>query len=469
LWSAFATLPELTRLFGEGRVQWDARQAETSTDAASAIVSLGSDRGIDAFDRVAVVQRLGQASLAVPVGRFAVAERPEVRLIVDFDRWLRRVEREVARPPGSILSALRRARRTQWELTQRGGALRLSTFLTAVAEVESAIARSAGAQARIPPATGPGADTLAPALSDGTAEMAVALALASLRDPAPRRLEGPGDQTPTDRVRTSHSLRACLTPVRLRAGRWEWTNDKPAPVEGLGRRRLADVLAEVLAFRSRKTSDDGGAAAGIVLRGVAPWFVFGWPVPGHLAAALAAGGLDHARVARLLAGLLLLDWEYAAPPQSGLLTDAPSAAVWVAAIPVAPAQGLLAPFFSPRPVQLRASGATSAHTDVRLRPEAGWARLLASDRAADVVRAALRRLRTAGLAPALGVHNVAGRPASGAMRGGDLSVTAGIRGPDVAAAVLVHRRPADYRCALTCTIVRPSTPIGEEPPDDRDP
>lgn len=461
LWSEPATLPELARLFGEGRVQWDGRQAQTSTDAAAAIVTLGSDRGIRAFERVAVAQRLGQSSLASPVGRVAVVERPEVRHIVALDRWLRKVERELSQPPAAIASAVRGARRAQWQLTQHGGATRLADVFTAVARVEAAVGRSSSARKRIDPVQGPKAGAVVGVLADGTPEVAGALALASLRDRVLPQTANGGERPGA----ALHSLRACLTRATLIKRRWEWTTDRPAPIPGLGLRPTDRVLAEVLALRSQVTGDAPGDDASVVLKGVAPWFVVGWPLSVTVVSLLADGLLDWNRIADRLRGFMLLDWEYASPPTPGLGWN-PGSAASVGC--VVPAHRVLAPFFSPGPVDLAQMREQAKH-DIRLRPEPGWARLLASDRTTEVMHAALRRLRTAGFTPAVGLHPVTpgGSRHSGA-RWGVLSLTAGSYGPALASALLVHMSGRAYHSALGRTVL-PTDPTHEESNNVQDP
>lgn len=437
LWEAQASLPELARLFGEARVQWDGRQAGSAIDFASAVSTLGTDRGLQAFERLSVAERLGQSSLAVPAGRVAVADRPEVRATVLLDRWLRTVER--AGGPNTVSGAVRRARSAQWNLAEHGGGARLAVLLTAVADVEAAVSRSGGTREKVRPVLGPKPNEVLGYLMDATPEVVAAFGLASLRDA--------GVRNPTNPLERAHSLRACVTAVAMTSGRWKWLEDSPPPVTGIDVRQLFKVLADVLVFRSRRVPTNGDTTADVKLLGVNPWFDFGWQVPAAVAEAMAGGQLDWSRLRDLVRGLLLLDWDYADPPDAPLAVEGHP-------LPV-PAHRLLAPFFSPR--ALRQPGGTptsgSAPT-LRLRPQAGWARLLATDRVAEVSSGATFRLRVAGLIPAVKAPST---PARGNRRTGRV-------GPHLAAATLLHLHPSSYQHHLRSTTRLPDQTVTSTPP-----
>lgn len=437
LWTAPASLPELTRLFGEARVQWDGRQAGSAIDFASAISTLGTDRGLQAFERLSVAERLGQSSLAVPAGRVAVGHRPEVRATVLLDRWLRTVER--AGGPNTVSGAVRRARTAQWDLAEHGGGARLAVLLTAVADVEAAVSRSGRTREKVRPVLGPKANEVLGYLMDATPEVVAAFGLASLRDAAVRN--------PTNPLERAHSLRACLTSIAMTGGRWKWLEDSPPPVTGVDVRPLFQVLADVLAFRSRRVPTEGETTAEVKLLGVNPWFEFGWQVPAAVAEAMAGGQLDWNRLRDLVRGLLLLNWEYADSPN-------PPLAVEGNPLPV-PAHRLLAPFFSPRALRQPGGTPTSASAPtLRLRPQAGWARLLAADRVAEVSAAATNRLRVAGLIPAV---NALSTPAWGNRR-------TARAGPHLAAAALLHLHPRTYQHHLRSTTKLPDQTVTSTPP-----
>ena len=99
LWSRPSSYRELRQLFAEGRAQIGRRIASEPLDLARAVRRLGTARGIKAFQRYGYIQRNGQSNLAVPLGRFDVADRPSEHLacIDDLDLWLRRLRREARR------------------------------------------------------------------------------------------------------------------------------------------------------------------------------------------------------------------------------------------------------------------------------------------------------------------------------------------------------------------------------------
>ena len=96
LWSQPSTYAELRRLLAEGRAQVGAKTAREPLDLVRAVKRLGTARGIRAFQRYAYIERNGQSNLAVPLGRFDVADRlsEHVACIDDLDPWLRRMRRE---------------------------------------------------------------------------------------------------------------------------------------------------------------------------------------------------------------------------------------------------------------------------------------------------------------------------------------------------------------------------------------
>lgn len=396
LWERPIALPELERLIGEGRSQWGRRQARTGLDFVRAAASLGIDRGITAFVRHAVVERFGQSKLVVPVGRIDVHPRPEVPLLHDFDGWVNRI-RWARERPAAVSAALHRLDAAQYEIALRGSPDRLSAVLGALAELEAAVGVATAFREQRGvrrPAPALSAESWLPHLDDGTAEFRIAAGLASLRD---RRW----GRELTQVERRGATLVTLLRPVQLgRSGfGLEWTGHAPI-VPGLGMRPLEDVLLDanrerVLAVLGMRR--EGGEDQEPGLRSA---FEDGWWCRLSDAVPFVNGELDDLRIARLLQGLLLIDWR-ASPrqPGTGSQEDAP---------PVPPPSwALLAPFFHGRPV------AVSDVAKINLDPEASWVWMLGAGRVTEVVTRAVLRLRMARLQPLVADEGAVARSATG--------------------------------------------------------
>lgn len=96
LWSRPSTYGELRRLLAEGRAQISSKAVREPLDLARAVKRLGIARGIRSFQRYGYIERNGQSNLAVPLGRFEVANQASEHLacIDDLDLWLRRLRKE---------------------------------------------------------------------------------------------------------------------------------------------------------------------------------------------------------------------------------------------------------------------------------------------------------------------------------------------------------------------------------------
>lgn len=415
LWSEMATLEEVRRIFSEARVQWDGRQAATGLDFVQAVANLGADRGIDAFERYDIVERLGRSSLAVPAGRFKVTDRPEVGVLAPVDRWVDSVARGSPLPTG-VAEALRAVRAVQFDVATHGGPDRLWTLLGGVAELQKRVSRSGSTRARVNPMPGLDPDRWLPLLRvDGEEpEFAVAVGIASLRD---RRVAS------VDGGRRRHTLASYLLPAEGPDHRRVWTNRSPL-VEGLGTRPLVAVLSDVLGRRSQEEGPAVEHEARIEVLGAEPWFRFGVNVQMPHVEAFAAGSLDDRRVEEMLESLLLLGWE----GDERRTVEGDSVGSTLRPVPL---WRLLAPFYSSQAVGHR-DDAGRWRDAVRLRPETGWARQLAAGNVHTVARAALQRLRVAGLAPL---------PEDGR------ALATGVVGRRLAAALL-PRLPVGDTCAL---------------------
>lgn len=449
VWGRPATVAELGSLLGEGRAQWGRRQSRTGLDFARAVAALGVARGIDSFVRHAIVERFGQDMLAVPVGRVQVRERPAVTVLAQLDPWLDQVRRAPQRS-AAVATALRRVEATQFAVAVHGGARRLQDVLVATAALEQAVGHSGAIRDRVGPVTGLGVAAWVEAMdgSGGSStELRLAVALASSAD---RQLRDGDWGSGAVRVR---SLRTILCPVQAGARqRLQWAPGGEL-VAGLGSRALADVLAEALRYRAiwagagdtagmarggvdgveagarSATERDGqgrvdqvaqplggGGDQGVAVPMPGPRVAFGRAVPAALGdvSRWLDGQVDEAALGRLLSGLVLLDWS-AWWSRGGRhrpgLGEGPRLVG-----PALPAWAVLAPFLDRQaPV---------------LRPEQGWAARLCAGQVAGVISAGLRRLRMAGIDVAVADAETMSR---------------GVDGRRLAAALLVPLRPAAYR------------------------
>jgi CRISPR-associated protein Csx17 len=286
VWRREFTLPEIRQLFAEARASWRGRPARQAVDFYAAVRSLGVARGIDEFTRFGLQRRNGLAFAAVPIDHVKVREEPAVQLAADVEDWVSRVGSGDAST--SVGEALRGFRKAHLEFARLGDAMRLATMLAALTTLEMAVGRSGRAKDAVPVRNyvPPAEKFLAVLRGDGneTAELRVAVGLASC---ATRPLEG--------RPRT---MRQILLPVDP-DGSWR---DAPL-VPGFGARPLADVLADVLIWRSRAAAADQDAAK---YRGVTTFRSLS--VPAADLHALATGELDLKALDLLLRACLSLNW-----------------------------------------------------------------------------------------------------------------------------------------------------------------
>lgn len=110
LWERPATLREIRSLLSEGRAQLGRTAVREPVDMARAIARLGVARGISAFERYGYIERNGQSTFAVPLGRWKVTSQPHQDLLSDLDDFLRRISREAAgeRATASLATVARR-------------------------------------------------------------------------------------------------------------------------------------------------------------------------------------------------------------------------------------------------------------------------------------------------------------------------------------------------------------------------
>lgn len=399
LWSRPVSSREVRFLFAEGRLDWRERHARSGLEAAKAVASLGTDRGIESFSRHALLERNGLATVATPVGRIVVADRREkVAPLAALDGWLDRLRS--SNLPAGVATALRATEAAEFALASGEG--ELLDVLIAASRLNRAVTRSPAARERVRrPLSMSGKDSQNWAhalLRSGIAhscerELRLALSLASARD---------GSSSPG----TGWGLRTLLTPHLDPA--------KPALVVGLGSRPIVDVLADAHARRVVEVVKSKRSAGDEEQVGVPTRFEYGTAPPLGDMAAWVAGDLDEDFLGVLVEACLVLDFRSRIdwPPPPDVEGFFP------------PELCLLAPFYGPQPSKAETGSTAPRPTETRpeeagtnrfaapLVPEADWPALLAAGRAAPVLDAALRRLRIAGLEPVVSIMHPSPDPAT---------------------------------------------------------
>jgi CRISPR-associated protein Csx17 len=435
LWTGWAAVSEIATLAREARAQVGRgrtrRQASSGLDFARAAGGLGVARGIDAFERYAILERAGQSSLAVPAGRVSVADRPGIQALESIDRWLGQASRfgRGDSCPTAIRMVIGRLERASFRLASRGTTKDACEALEAMGALEHALARSRRAiEGGMHPLHGGRAAPWIEVADDGTPEFAVAVAIASLRD----------------RRRRSPAMRDYLHGTRDGASGFDI--DRRHVVEGSGANLLAVIHARrhLDAHRAQATEDvgerhDPGGASATTKIGdhLGLEFDYGTWCDARNARLFVAGRLDDHRILRLLRGLALLDqWPEAPIPRGRADYD------------------IATPIFDVLSLAWRGTPERQRSSDPRARlgPRPGWAARLAAGAVDAVVSDATLRLRMAGLSPI-------GEPAD--FR---LWPPTGTRpGLRLGAALLIRLSPSDIKL-----IVRKATIQGKDEQNERE-
>jgi CRISPR-associated protein Csx17 len=454
-WSRPAALTEIQQMFGEARADWNGGAARNGLDLARAIASGGVDRGIDRFDRTAIVERHGQNPLAVPVGSITVRHRYGGGLYTDLDRWLGRLSRvNAATPlPEAVRAAVRQVEAALFETAAQDG-VSLQGVLVTVARLHRLVARSGRVRAELPPLVlhGPTQwiDTICGDDGPRFTELRLAAALASGSGPGPQR---PQDAPrPSQAMQTTPPLRLALAPVTVDERRppnrqhLEWSAQAPV-ASG------PDIYTALAAAHQRRAQarlpDPADAADPLVLpavRGTLTAFTNAGQARLDDLAALVSGqvrgghdspdrAFDQDLFADLLDGLLLFGWTRADrqprdPGHRGNLKAAPAP----------PYLALLVAFYGVDPLLVRLRDADPDDHRILLRPAAAWLTQLNAGLVARVVDDAGRRLRIAGAQ-------------IGAVVAPEYDTTLGRR---LATALLIPVSNRDRRAALVRTIAVPT-------------
>lgn len=179
IWSQPARLKEVASLFGEARIQLGRQTANRPVDVARAISRLGVARGIESFTRYGYLERNGQSTLAVSLGRISVRQQPHAHLVDDLGPWLDLLQRAARgkNPPARLIHAERRLADAVFNaLTHDDTPERWQAILRAAVGVESLQAIGTAIKDGPMPRLRP---EWVSALNDGSVEFRLALSLGS--------------------------------------------------------------------------------------------------------------------------------------------------------------------------------------------------------------------------------------------------------------------------------------------------
>jgi CRISPR-associated protein Csx17 len=260
VWTKASTIGEVSTLLAEGRITKGRREARNGVDALQAVSSLGTDRGISAFNRFGFYERRGRGSyVATHLGRFDVPQ-------VATDNWVVRELNEhgwldsfrlFAAGEHSPMRFAALRKRLEDRLFGLWGKVsskaEVQELLSLLGEIQSALAASAKARDVVRPVPRL-SERWVIAADDDTQAFRIAKALAGLR--------GVGDEW--------LPLRAQLFPVHRRFDEWmtprageryRISNDTQGrlidTLRGLLQRRL--LLAERLAMEDKPLDSPAGA------------------------------------------------------------------------------------------------------------------------------------------------------------------------------------------------------------------
>jgi CRISPR-associated protein Csx17 len=294
LWSEPTTLAELRAIFSEGRAQVRGHPARSGVDFAQAVVTLGVDRGIVAFQRYGFQVRNGLSYFATPLEHVVVRRNARADLLADIEQWHDRLRQKAGpkanpEPPASIARALNQLERHIFELCRNDSIGTLQSLLAALGATERALAGSfkwtTGAYLR--PLHGLKERWLKDA-DDGSPEFRLAQSVAAMR-------AWYGKETLW--------FRQHLEPLSMGSNKersWMSWDEIPGNDVAWHEGDLTDSLNAVLARRLVRTEKSGA-------RGWPDWS----PRPAQLTdiTAFVEGRTNDVLLADLIWGVSLIDWE----------------------------------------------------------------------------------------------------------------------------------------------------------------
>ena len=148
LWGQPATLHELEHLMFEGRAQLGRRQVASGMDFARAVAGLGTEWGVDQFQRYGFLERYGRTYLAAPLGRFQVRRDQDIaqraNVLFDLNAWMDSMRRNASaqNAPVGLSVALSQIESAIFEFCQQGRSEDLQNVLIAVGHAERWLSNS---------------------------------------------------------------------------------------------------------------------------------------------------------------------------------------------------------------------------------------------------------------------------------------------------------------------------------------
>jgi CRISPR-associated protein Csx17 len=286
IWIRPCRFEELRTLLREGRVEWSGKPVENAMDFAEAVASLGTDRGIDSFQRYSMIKRRGDSFLALPLGRVPVRERRDSDLLEELDKLLIRVDSFTRRfrsdVPAQLQSRRRQVDSAIYDFVLRGGAQRMQNILASLGRMEQYFAsRDLKREPKLDyPLSGLSSRWIT-AADDGSINFRIAVALASVRS--------------TSDV---GSIRANLAPIDPKKP-WSW-------VEGSGQTawRGSNLPQRMLTLLRRRLMDSERLRAESL-----PLAATVGTSPEDVAAFIADASIDDSRIEDLMFGCTLIDME----------------------------------------------------------------------------------------------------------------------------------------------------------------
>ena len=423
LWHRPASSDELAGLLKEGRATLGRRTARDGLDFARAAATLGTSRGIAAFQRYGFAKRQGNMYLAAPLGvRKAASHVPEgAELIDDFDKggWLQIVRRlaQDKNAPARARQLIKRFHDSLFALTEtRATSATVQHALETLGEIAGWLSTSTAARAasRPPPLL---RQAWLRRGDDGSAEFRVAAALASLGwAPVQPRSSGAEAADPMTTRNTTVPMASYLAPVdpatvAKRFREWDRDGGRSGVAWGAG-----GLVANLVAVLER------ASLASIVDRPL----VAAAPTWRDTVTRFLADEFDDGRCARLLGGLVWVRPADLRQPESADTAAPPFA---YAAMKLLFAPGTVVDAFAP-PV----TGDRGRRIPV---PPGLVARLRGGD-VDGAVRSALARARASGVASPFAHGGGAHTTAFGA----------GMDGRRLAAALLIPIHDAQLRTLL---------------------